>query len=211
MAILKNLEATELLVMLDRKRHLKLAAAGDPGDEKEVDDRHLLPDRSDAKVIQDLVLAGKLEIVPGSQSSDISSIAVGQEQWPGMEGFDEVVDLEGAAGVSVDVGPLIPATAMLLSVQCNIEELVVAGGTSVAVGVGLAADPDKYNLTADLLKNSKGDHFFTPPLAALGGAEQLAVNMATGAGLVGDTAATAGKVRVRARWIAASASLPDAV
>ena len=38
MAILKNLEATELLVMLDRKRHLKLAAAGDPGDEKEVDD-----------------------------------------------------------------------------------------------------------------------------------------------------------------------------
>ncbi len=46
MAILKNLAATELLVMLDRERHLQLAAAGDPGDEKEIDDRHLMPDRS---------------------------------------------------------------------------------------------------------------------------------------------------------------------
>jgi len=214
MAILKNLTAFELLVQLAKKRHLKLAPAGDPGDAKEVEDQFLLPDRAEGKVIEDLVRAGRLSIVPGSQGVGLSSVAVGQEQYPGLRGYDVVVDLEGAAGVDVPAGPAIPAGAFLLSVQANIEEEVVAGGTSTNVGIGVgAAAPDQYGLTGDLLKNSKpaGEFFRAAALAALGAPETLNVSLVTGAGAAGDTAPTAGKVRVRAQWLEAPGPLPDAL
>jgi hypothetical protein len=213
MAILKNLEAAELLVPLDRKRHLKLAPAGDPGDAKEIDDRHLAADQRAGKVIEEMAQAGRLEVLPGSHGSDISSIAVGQEQYPGLHGWDVIVDLEGAAGVDVPAGPAIPAGAFLLSVQANLEELVVAGGTSLAVGVGSgAADPDLYGKTGDLLKNSKpGPAFFRgAALAALGAPVTVHVSMVTLAGAAGDTAALSGKVRVKVSWIEPPAPLPDA-
>ena len=210
MVTLKNLESSELLVMLDRKRHLKLAPAGESGDTKTIDDRHMLPDRRESKVIQQLKKAGRLEIVQGSFSDDLASPAVALEQFPGLKAFDLQLDLEGAAGVTVDVGAALPATAMLLSAQLNVEEAITAGGTSVAVGLGTSGDPDMWGKTTDLTKDEKIDFYFTPPLAALGGPTQVAVSMVTGAGAAGDTAATAGKVRVRVMYLDTPDSLPDA-
>jgi hypothetical protein len=211
---LKNLSAAEVLVPLDRKRHFKLAAAGDPGglDIRDLDDRHLLPDRQEARAILELIRAGTLQVVEGSFSTGLDSVAVGVEALPALVGFDLVVDLEGAVGVDVPVGGLIPIGAILWSVQASIDELVVAGGTSVKVGIGVgAADPDKYGLSATLLKNAKTNFRFALPLAALAGAEQIHVSMVIGAGTAGDTAATAGKVRVKVAYIAVlPAALPDA-
>lgn len=216
MATLKNLVARELLVPLDRKRHFRLAPAGDPSglDARELDDRHLAADLRSGKVIEEMVLAGDLEVVPGSHGTSISSIAVGQEQYPGLRGFDLVVDLEGAAGVDVPVGPPIPAGAFILSVQAKIYEEVVASGTSVAIGIGIGAgDPDKYGLIDDLLLNSKPvsvpEFFRAAALAALVAPETIHVSMATAGGAAGDTPATAGKVRVKVRWLEPPSELPD--
>jgi len=99
------------------------------------------------------------------------------------------------AAVSTDLTADLPDGAVLLVAQMNIETLVVAdGGTTVKVGLGPTADPDKYGITADLAKNTK---FSTiPDWAVLSGAEDVQINMCATGGGIGDTAATAGVVRV---------------
>jgi hypothetical protein len=190
-----------------------LAPSGDPGDIKFVDDRHLLPDRQEGRVIAQLVADGRIEIVPGSYDSGLSSVAVGAEQDPSLIGFDLIVDLEGAAAVAVSTGVTIPAGALLLDLRAKITEVIVAGGTSVAasVGTGTAGDPDLYGLSADLLKNSALDpgFFRVPLLAALAGATEIFVTATTAAGVAGDTPPLSGKVRVKASWLEAPAELPD--
>ena len=126
------------------------------------------------------------------------------------EGYEvRVIDetISALAAVSTDLTEDVPAGAVILSVQANIETLVVAGGTSVKVGIGPVGDPDQYGLTADLAKNTKAD--LIPAHAVLASAEDIQINMVTAAGAIGDTAASAGAVRVRIVY-AVPNSLDDA-
>lgn len=127
------------------------------------------------------------------------------------EGYEiKVVDetLSGLAAISTDLTADIPDGAYILSVQANIETLVVAGGTSVKVGIGPTGDPDKYGITSAFTKNLKID--IIPVHAVLSGAEDVQVNMCATGGGIGDTAASAGAVRARIVY-ALPNSLADAV
>jgi len=114
------------------------------------------------------------------------------------EGYEiKVVDetVSGLSAISTDLTADVPDGAYLLSVQGNIETAVIAGGTSVKVGIGPIGDPDKYGLTGAFTKNLKIDTI--PAHAILSGAEDIQVHMVTAAGAIGDTVASAGAVRVR--------------
>jgi hypothetical protein len=126
------------------------------------------------------------------------------------EGYEvRVIDetLLALAAISTDLTEDVPSGAVILSVQANIETAVVAGGTSVKVGIGPVGDPDQYGLTADLAKNTKAD--LIPAHAVLAALEDIQINMVTAAGAIGDTAASAGAVRVRIVY-AVPNSLDDA-
>jgi len=110
-------------------------------------------------------------------------------------------------GVNVDLTEDVPAGAVILSAQLNIQTLVVAAGTSAKVGLGTVADPDKYGITSGKTKNLKIDTI--PEHAVLSGAEDVQVSMCATNGDVGDSAASAGAVRVRIVY-AVPNSLDDA-
>ena len=112
----------------------------------------------------------------------------------------EIIEFDGASPISTALAAM-PAGAIILSHQLMILEDVVAGGTSVKLALGEAGvDPDLYGITADLLAGS-GDDTLVWPGAALGGPLALDLNAATAAGALGDTAPTAGKVRVKVSWL----------
>lgn len=123
--------------------------------------------------------------------------------------IDEVVDFTGLDVASKAMTAEIPAGAVIESVQANIDALVVAGGTTVKVGIAPdVADPDEYGLSAALTKNTKIS--VIPAPAVLATAETLSVFACATAGGVGDTNITAGKVRVRVTYRVAAA-LPNAI
>ena len=87
-----------------------------------------------------------------------------EQEQPGGEGtelrvLDEVVTLTNA--VATDLSGDIPAGARILSVQANLDTLVVGDGSGddllAKVGIGIASDPDKYGKTSDLTQNQKVD------------------------------------------------------
>ena len=126
------------------------------------------------------------------------------------EGYEiKVIDetLAALSAISTDLTEDIPDGAYILSVQSNIETLVVAGGTSAKVGIGPIGDPDKYGLSSAFTKNLKTD--VIPAHAVLSGAEDVQVHMVTAAGDIGDTVASSGAVRVRIVYAALN-SLDDA-
>jgi len=80
----------------------------------------------------------------------------------GVEGvrirvIDETVTL--TAAVKTDLTTQLPATSVVLAVQGNLQTTVVGDGTGdnglTKIGIGTAADPDIYGLSADLVKNTK--------------------------------------------------------
>ena len=101
--------------------------------------------------------------------------------------------LSNLAAISTDLNKNF--SGIIISAQLLIETLVVAGGTSTRVGIGPVGNPDKYGLTANLLANSTVETLITP--AAAVAAEDIQLHMVTNAGGIGNTAASAGKVRVR--------------
>ncbi len=110
--------------------------------------------------------------------------------------IDETVS--GFTGAkSFDLTEDIPAGAVILSVQANIETTVVAGGTSVGIAIGIASgDVDKYGETTVFTQNTKIDTI--PDWAVLSGAEDVQIGIiVTGGASLGDTNASAGAVRVR--------------
>jgi len=138
-----------------------------------------------------------LQAVKGVAAGNIA-ISLGADSSEGLtyETIEELVDLTAAGAKFVALTTAIPANSVVLSASANVEELAVAGGTSVKVGLGLnASDPDKYGLTATLVKNQKIGTLLVD--AVLSAATQLDVCAATTAGALGDANFTAGKVRVR--------------
>jgi hypothetical protein len=121
--------------------------------------------------------------------------------------IDQQLDL-AAAAASFDLTEDIPAGAVILSAQANLETLIGAT-TAVKVGLGIAADPDKYGKTSALTKNLKIDTI--PAYAVLAGAEDIKVFAVDAAGAAAGTiGGTAGnKVRVRIVY-AACKSLDNA-
>lgn len=111
--------------------------------------------------------------------------------------IDEVVDLTAAGAKFVALTNTIPAKSVILAVSANVEELAVAGGTSVKIGIGPnGTDPDKYGFTGALTKNTKLSTILAD--VVLSSAEQIDVCAVTTAGsALGDSNFTAGKVRVR--------------
>jgi len=138
-----------------------------------------------------------LQAVKGDEDGNVA-ISLGATGSEGLQyvTLEETVDLAAAGAKFVALTSEIPAGAVIESVSANIEELAVAGGTSAKVGIGASAvDPDKYGLTASLLKNIKVGTILVD--AVLGAALQLDVCACTAAGALGDSNFTAGKVRVR--------------
>jgi hypothetical protein len=105
---------------------------------------------------------------------------------------DTVVTLGAVAGVAVFT---VPDNALLRAVQGNIQVAAVAGGTSVAVGIGVTANVDVYGLTANLNKNTKSDTAMAPTLTT--STVAIEAYPVTAAGAIGNTAFSAGTLRVR--------------
>jgi hypothetical protein len=116
--------------------------------------------------------------------------------------LDEVVSLTSAGAKFKAMTTAVPAGAVILSVQGNIASAITAGGTSVAVSLGLnASDPDKYGFVNALTQNSKINNI--PDWAVLSGATTIDVcaTIADGTTL-GNTNFSAGSVRVRVVYLA---------
>lgn len=111
--------------------------------------------------------------------------------------INEVVSLSGAGATFKALTSSIPAGAVILSAQANIESEVTAGGTTVKVALGLnAGDVDKYGLATGLTQNLKINTI--PTWAVLGSSEQIDVcGVVTDGSALGDTNLSAGSVRVR--------------
>lgn len=122
---------------------------------------------------------------------------------------EETIDLTDMDAKFVPITHEIPAGAVILSAQANIEALVVAGGTTVKVALGINdGDVDKYGISADLTKNAKISTI--PDWAVLSSAEQIDVcGVVTNGSALGDADITAGLVRVRIVYLEA-ADLADA-
>lgn len=127
------------------------------------------------------------------------------------EGFEVRVYEATISPAAVETNALnVPAGAVLLSVQTNVETALVAGGTSVTLSIGTTDDPDKYgtHATDSLAQNQKIDT--VPDWAVLGSSEQIVLTAAaTGGASDGDSAFSAGAVRVRIVYLALN-SLDDA-
>lgn len=113
------------------------------------------------------------------------------------EGFevvvvDKTVTLGAVAGVAVFT---VPAGAIIKAVQANVATAATAGGTSVKIGVGVNADPDAYGKTTVLTANAKINTLLAPSVLSAEAAIE-AFPCATD-GSAGDTAFTAGTLRVR--------------
>lgn len=104
---------------------------------------------------------------------------------------DKVITLGAVAGVDVLT---LPAGALLRCVQASVATAAVAGGTSVKIGIGTADDPDAYGLTTAFARNLKIDTLVGTVLA---GQTVIKAFPCAGDGASGDTAFSAGAIRVR--------------
>lgn len=124
--------------------------------------------------------------------------------------LEETVTLTNA--VQTDLTNTIPAGAVILSVQSNLDTLVAGDASGddlgVKVGIGVTADPDKYGLSSALTKNLKTDKI--PDWAVLASAEQITVKLAqTDGSAATEKFVAGGIVRVRVVYLATN-SLDDA-
>lgn len=114
------------------------------------------------------------------------------------EGLEVVVVDKTVSPAAVETAVFtVPAGAVILSVQGNVETALTGGGTTVTYSIGTAADPDKYGTPASdgLTVNTKSNSI--PDWAVLGSAEAIVVTgAATGGASDGNTALTVGSVRV---------------
>lgn len=121
-------------------------------------------------------LSGNVLVSGGAAAAAVVA-RFGQTATEGLEVrvIDEDVTLTNAA--ATDLTEDVPSGAVILSVQANLDTLVVGDGSGdnglTKVGIGTSGDPDKYGLTGDLLQNSKVDTI--PDWAVLSGAEDIQV------------------------------------
>jgi hypothetical protein len=109
----------------------------------------------------------------------------------------ETVNLTGNESKFKALVQTIPAGAVILSSQANIDAAVTGGGTTVKIALGLSGgDVDAYGLSSGLTKNTKID--FIPSWAALAAETTIAVcGVVSNGSALGDTNITAGSVSVQ--------------
>lgn len=156
------------------------------------------------------VVSGK-ERFTGGSAVGVAVLEFGRTDGKGLQikVIDETVDLTAAGAKYKAMTTPVPAGAVILSVQANIEALVVAGGTTVKVGLGPnAGTVAKYGKSASLVKNQKIN--IIPDWAVLAGDEAIDVcGVVTDGTTLGDTNISAGSVRVRVVYLQ-TVSLVDA-
>lgn len=150
-------------------------------------------------------------LTPGAAAAAVA-LRIGATATEGLEikVIDETVTLTNA--VEVNLTETVPAGAVILAAQMNLQSLIVgdASGDNLLakVGLGVTADPDKYGITADLLKNTKAN--LIPDWAVLGSEETVCVKAAKSDGAAATEKFVAGgTVRVRIVYAALN-SLDDA-
>jgi hypothetical protein len=159
------------------------------------------PTVTGAGTFADLTGSGLALTKAGFAGSVALTIGEGSSNGFQIKQIDELVDLTALGATSVALTTPIPAGAVILSAQANVDELVVAGGTTVKVALGLAAgDVDKYGKTASLVLNQKINTL--ADWAVLSAQEDIAVcGVVTDGTTLGDSNITAGKVQVRIVYI----------
>lgn len=153
-----------------------------------------------------LALTGVLQSTVGAAAPAVAA-RLGASGTEGLElkVYDEVLDLTNA--VVVDTNAVIPAGSIILSVQGNLEKVVVGDATGddllADIGLGIkAGDEDAYAEFGALTQDSKADGL--PTYAPL--ASEVTISI-FGLKVDGDTAATekfvadTEAVRVRAAWL----------
>jgi len=165
---------------------------------------------------QIVLTEGVTPTAPSTGKASIYARTDGHIYWINDQGVEHILGLgdvivideiiTGLSAISTDISQDIPIGAVLLSVQANIETLIVSSGTSVKVGIGPTSDPDKYGITSAFTKNLKIDTI--PAHAVLSSAEDVQINMCATGGGIGSNAATAGDIRVRIVYQTLS-SLPN--
>lgn len=154
------------------------------------------------KTLADPTVTGAALLTAGA-AAPASALIFGDTTAEGLRVrvIEEVVNLSGAGAAYKNLTSAIPSGAVILGVQANIDALVVAGGTTVKVAIGIAAgDVDKYGLATGLTQNLKINTI--PAHAVLGSSEQLAVcGVVTDGSALGDTNLSSGSVRVRIVYI----------
>ncbi len=141
---------------------------------------------------------------PVGIATPVSALGFGATATEGMQLYVQDETLTIAADNVALFTPMttaIPSGAVILSIQSNITTALTGGGTTVKAGIGLhGSDPDAYGLSAALTKNSKTNLMLA--YAALAGATTIDVCACATDGAAGDTALTAGAVRVRVAYLA---------
>lgn len=138
--------------------------------------------------------AVRAALTPATLTGVGVAMRFGASATEGLEVFvvDTTITLGSTSGVSIAE---IPANAVLKSVQANVATAATAGGTSVKIGIGIASDPDSYGLSSALTQDLKIDTMVSPVVNAAA-IPILAYPCAT-SGAIGDTAFSAGTLRVR--------------
>jgi len=152
-----------------------------------------------------------LQVLAGAAAA-AAGVRFGATATEGLEikAIDEDVTLTNA--VEVDLTETVPAGAVILSVQGNLETAITGDGSGdnglTKVGIGVTADPDKYGKTSGLTKNLKIDTI--PDWTVLASEETVTVKACDNDGAAVTEKFTAGGI-VRVRIVyAACNSLDDA-
>jgi len=164
----------------------------------------------DTADIADATVSGGVLFTGASAAGEtIATIGGAAAEGLNFKVIEETVDLTAAGAKYVAMTTPIPAGAVILSVQANIEVLVVAGGTTVKVALGPnGGDVDKYGITSDLTLNQKISTI--PDWAVLASETAIDVcGVVTDGSALGDTNLSAGSVRVRIVYLELAA-LADA-
>ena len=158
-------------------------------------------------------LSGALSSTVGAAAAAVA-LRLGASATEGMEVkvIDETVELTNA--VETDLTETVPAGAVILCAQVNLEALITGDGSGddglVKVGLGITADPDKYGKTADLTKNAKIDTI--PDWTVLAAEETVTIKGCDAAGAAVTEKFTGGTGQDVRVWVvyAVTNSLDDA-
>lgn len=148
-------------------------------------------------VTADQVTPTRVDLPAGSAASAVA-LALGATAAEGarIKIIDETVSFVDNTALYKAMTTPIPAGAVILCVQANVQSALTGGGTTVKVGLGPnSSDPDKYGKTSALTKNAKINT--VPDWAVLGSQEAIDICACASDGSAGDTALTVGSVRVR--------------
>ncbi len=142
------------------------------------------------------VLTGTLSSTVGAASAEVAFLLGTATEGLKIYVFDETIS--GLSAISTDMTGGIPTNSLVLATSINIETAIVAGSTSVRVGIGPATDPDMYLLAPeDFSQDTKGNDILKSSSVFDDGFVDVKVNMCTTGGAIGDTPASSGAVRVR--------------